>query len=115
MTAIVRLHDVINALEMADDNCSAYLNTKTGEIVHVTDEDRSMVEADELPDYVPDWQLESLPKVREALESDDYIELPSKFDIHEYQIMERFCFDLDEGDAQDECLRAIRGSGAFRY
>lgn len=55
-----------------------------------------------------------MPEVREALESDDYVELPSQFDIHEWSIMERFCRSLEPGPLRDELDNAIHGRGAFR-
>jgi hypothetical protein len=45
-------------------------------------------------------------KAKEVISSDDFLLLPSKFDIHEYHIMENFCCSV-EGDK-------IRGRGAFR-
>jgi hypothetical protein len=43
----------------------------------------------DLAEY-PEWQRESIVKAREILDSEDWIALPSKFDIHEYAIMEEF-------------------------
>ena len=65
-------------------------------------------------EFIPDWQREALPKVREVLESDDFVALPDKFEIHKYSIMERFCLSLSDEGLQDQLLHAIRGSGAFR-
>jgi hypothetical protein len=42
------------------------------------------------------------------------LSLPSQFDIHEYEIMERFCLSLEDERLSDELLYQIRGSGAFR-
>jgi hypothetical protein len=49
-----------------------------------------------------------------VLESDDFVALPDKFEIHEYSITERFCLFLPDEGLRDELLHAIRGSGAFR-
>jgi hypothetical protein len=63
----------------------------TGEIVTVTDEDRHLVEDEDLDEAeLPEWQRESLPKVREVLASGDFVSLPNKFEIHEWAIMEHF-------------------------
>ena len=43
-----------------------------------------------------------------------YYRLPSKFDIHEYSIMERFIYDLPIGCTRDELAGCIHGKGAFR-
>ena len=45
---------------------------------------------------------------------DDYLKLPSKFDIHEYEIMERFCLSMPNEKISNILLSKIRGSGAFR-
>lgn len=45
---------------------------------------------------------------------DRYLRLPTKFEIHEYRIMEEFVWSLSEGRQQDLLERAIRGRGAFR-
>jgi hypothetical protein len=53
-------------------------------------------------------------KAREVLESDDFLALPNKFDIHEYSIMEDFCFSLADDKIKGRLLDKIRCSGAFR-
>ncbi len=42
------------------------------------------------------------------------ISLPSKYDIHEYQIMENFIYSLTSSNHINRLERAIRGKGAFR-
>jgi hypothetical protein len=49
---------------------------------------------------------EARESIREVIDSDDYLPLPSKFDIHEYHIMEDFCYSVEDNK--------IRDSGAFR-
>jgi hypothetical protein len=61
-----------------------------------------------------DWQQEDLPKVREILGSADWLALPTKFDLHEYQIMERFCLVHANDQQRAQLLHAIAGRGAFR-
>ena len=48
------------------------------------------------------------------LKTDHYLELPPRFDIHEYRIMERFCLSVEDDDIREELWDAIRGRGAFR-
>jgi hypothetical protein len=64
-------------------------------------------------DY-PDWQQDSIRKAKEILESNDFVQLPSQFDIHEYSIMERFGQQYEDSRTSAELLRSIRGDGAFR-
>jgi uncharacterized protein (DUF433 family) len=87
----VKLSDIIEAIEFQMDESSAYLNIKTGEVVTVTQEDFKAAENQESLDEYPDWQQESIQTAREILEhEEDFIVLPTKYDVHEYQIMERF-------------------------
>ena len=111
----VSLKSVVNEMDVISDDVTAYINKKTGELCAVSEEEANIIEAgNEGDDFIPDWQREILPKVREVLESDDFVALPDQFEIHEYSIMERYCLSLSDEGLQDELLRAIRGSGAFR-
>ena len=113
MATIVSIRDVVDAIEMQGDEGAAYLNPDTGEIVTVSEEERRLVEEDAEED-VPEWQQELLPKVREALESERFLQLPSRFDVHDWSIMERFAEERADGGERDALGQAIHGSGAFR-
>ena len=111
----VSLQSVVNEMDLLDEEWTAYINKNTGELITVTEEEANIVDAGgEDDEFIPDWQRETLPKVREVLESDDFVALPDKFEIHEYSIMERFCLSLSDEGLQDELLYVIRGNGAFR-
>jgi hypothetical protein len=111
----VSLQSVVNEMDVLSDEMTAYINKKTGELFTVGDEQANIIEeGNEDDEFIPEWQKETLPKAREVLESDDFVALPDKFEIHEYSIMERFCLSLPDEGLQNELLHAIRGSGAFR-
>jgi len=109
----VKLNDVIEALEMAAEECAHYLDKRTGEIVMVTNEEMEAAEEDELISEYPDWQREAVLKAREVLKSDNFVELPGQFDIHEYKIMEDFCLEFENRQVGEHLLRLIKGRGAF--
>ncbi len=112
----VSLKSVVNEMDVLGDQMTAYINKKTGELFTVTEEEAMIIEeGNEDDELIPEWQKETLPKVREVLESDHFVPLPDSFEIHEYSIMERFCRSCQDEGLQDELLHAIRGSGAFRY
>ena len=112
---VVSLKDVVDAMDLPSDDWTSYLNPKTGEIVTVTDEDRRLVEDEDVDEEnLSEWQRETLPRVRAALESDDFLALPDKFEIHEWAIMERFAISQEREAGRDELLDAIHGAGAFR-
>ena len=106
--------DVVDALDMASDTLSSYLNRKTGEIVSLTEDIMMMAEDDDDLDGISEWEREEVLKAREVRDSDDYIGLPGGYEIDEYRIMEDFIDQLPPGKAQEELAYAIRGKGAFR-
>jgi len=109
----VLLSDIVEAMEMQDDFSSNYYHIPTGEIVFIRDDDFSYADSDDDLNELADWQLESIEKAKDILETEDYIELPTKFDIHEYRMMENFCFTIP-GEIGDILYDCIQGSGAFR-
>ncbi|MEJ2710095.1 MAG: UPF0158 family protein [Anaerolineales bacterium] len=114
MEPVIRLDDVVQEMEVMPDGYSVYLNIHTGEIVGITDDELRAAERGEDLEDLHDWQQEAIKKAGEVLSSDDYRELPSKFEIHEYSIMEDFCFTVEDEDLSDRLLNTIRGRGAFR-
>jgi hypothetical protein len=113
MAKVISLREIINALEAASDDCTSYLDPETGEIIPVTEEERDLAEDTSWED-APAWQREMMPKIRAALTSDRFLELPDRFDIHEWSIMERFSREQNVARVQNELLNAIHGAGAFR-
>jgi hypothetical protein len=127
MPVSVSLRDLVDELQMLSDESHAYLNKVTGKVITITDDDFAMAENDnELEDELEDAEDETLgeasdletqfyQEVKKVLALDaDYLKLPSKFDIYEYEIMERFCLTFPDGKVSDVLLGKIRGSGAFR-
>ncbi|MBW2370657.1 MAG: hypothetical protein JRH15_22525 [Deltaproteobacteria bacterium] len=115
MALPVKLKDIIYEMEMQFDSHSYYLYKKTGEIVLVTDEHYSVAEDEEDISHYPDWEQEAIQVAIDLLKSEeDYLPLPSQFEIHEYEIMEAFCLSLDDENLKDKMYRSIKGGGAFR-
>lgn len=114
MSVVVSLRDIVDAIESQSNESEAYLNPDTGEIVQVSEDERVLVEQGDSDDDLPDWQRELIPKVREALESDRFLVLPDRFEVHEWEIMQRFSQEQDE-QARKMLLGAVHGSGAFRH
>ena len=97
----IRLQQVIQAIEEADDVFTSFWDTKTGETVYLADP----LMTGEMDETLAD-EIERAPE--------RYLRFPSKNDIHQYRIMEGFIDQLSPGKTQDELARAIRGKGAFR-
>ena len=114
MGVVLALRDIVDAIESQSNEGEAYLDPETGEIVQVSEDERALVEQGCSHDDLPAWQRELIPKVREALESDRFLALPDRFEVHEWAIMERFSQEQNER-ACKVLLGAIHGSGAFRH
>src|SRR5215475_14917976 len=111
----VKLSDLIEGMDFQSDEYFSYLNTTTGEVVSVTTEELRAAEEDASLEDFPAWQHDAIRIAGEIIETDHYLQLPDRFEIHEYQIMERFCLLVDDEDMRDDLCDAIRCRGAFRY
>ena len=114
MAVIVSLSDVIEQMELTTDEATAFINRETGELITITNEEVALTEDPEEAAEAPQWQKDLLPKAREVLASEDYIPLPSKFEVHEWSIMERFAQSHTDAAVSDELDAALHGRGAFR-
>ncbi|HUF68160.1 MAG TPA: UPF0158 family protein [Longimicrobiales bacterium] len=113
MAVIIKLGDVIDALDFPEE-WEAWLDPATGEIITLSEEDRSLLDDEEAhPNGLQDWEREPLARARRALQSPGMLQLPDKFEVHEWDIMRRFSHAQDE-PASAELLNAIHGPGAFR-
>jgi hypothetical protein len=115
MEVRVKLSDIIDGMESQSDESSSFLNKKTGEVILMTDYAMRAAEDNEPLEDVPDWERELVSTAREILaETGEYIQLPTKYDIDEYSIMEKFCTSLNRREIGDILYDLISGSGAFR-
>ncbi len=96
----IKLKQVIDSIDMANDDWEEFYDTKTGETIYLGD-----------PDFDDEHE-----ETEELLDSDPdrFYEFPTQYEIHEYGILEDFVDYLPNGKMKDELARAIRGRGAFR-
>jgi len=115
MAVLVSLHKVVDEMDILSDTLTAYLNRRTGELRSLQDDEVILAEDDiDLKD-LPEWQRDDIPLIREILESEDWIPLPSSYDINEWSIMEAYSHSMESPELRAELLRSIQGKGAFRY
>ena len=117
MSGKVKLSEIIDGMEFQSDESYSYLNKKTCEVVTISDEEFHAAEEDDSLDDYPEWQHQMIETAREILNDEGrekFIDLPSKYDIHEYDIMERFCISIEDNEISGYLYHAIKGSGAFR-
>lgn len=114
MVAKVKLKDLVEAMEFQTDESASFLNRETAEVVTIADEEFRAAEENEPTDDMPDWMQEIVGVARQVLNSEAYLQLPSKFDIHEYRIIERFCLSQRDETLREELYSGIKGRAAFR-
>lgn len=111
----VNLTDVIEALELLPESWSAYANRLTGEVVSISDDAFEGHEALQVGDELyGEADQEMIALVGEILKSNDFAELPNKFDLDEWSMMRDFCNLIDDSGKQKKLFAAIHGNGAFR-
>lgn len=97
----IKLSQVVSAIESANDEFEYLYDTETGEIVFLADQSITGID---------NGELEALIESSGAR----FRRFPTKYDIHEYRIMENFVYSLPAGAARQELVTAICGKGAFR-
>jgi hypothetical protein len=113
----VSLKQVAEELEALPEGWTAYVHRETSELYSFSDEEAALAEGgeEEGEDRRADWEIESVAKAREVLDSEAWIALPGKFEINEWEIMRDFAQTQTDQEAAENLLRAIHGRGAFRY
>jgi Uncharacterised protein family (UPF0158) len=117
MAAEVKLDVIIEALELADDSISSYLDVETGEVRSITEEEFDLAaDPQTVIGGLPNWQREAVKLARSIQEQEGkrYLALPGKFDVHEWAIMDRFSETLRDAQMRNDIYGGIRGAGAFR-
>ena len=113
MVVIMSLRAVVEELEILPDEATLYLDRETGELFALGDEEAGLVEDGALEE-LPDWLRDEVPKIRAVLASERWLSLLTRFDIHEWAIMDEFARAAEDPEVGDELRAAIHGRGAFR-
>lgn len=115
MSTTVKLDNIIEGIELQTMDSLELVNIKIGKVISVFKRYLRDAEDDKPFEHLIDWQQEEMKLAYDVIENDDkYIALPSEFDIHEYSMIEDFCFSVESSKKKDVLLRVIRGKGAFR-
>ncbi|MDQ0232654.1 UPF0158 family protein [Metabacillus malikii] len=111
----VKLENIIEGIEMQSDEIRSYLNLDTGEIAFVSEDARLIAEDGEDYDHLSEWQQDEVTLALDIVDNfEKYVELPSQYEINEYDMMESYCYSLTDLKLQDALLKSIHGKGAFR-
>ena len=112
----VLLKDIIDALEMQFDESSSFLDLDTGRVETVSND--LLREADESVDKEPDlpvWQKEEWQVAKRIALTDRFQQLPTKFDVHEWAIMQEFSTSVASDRVRQDLLKSLHGARAFRH
>jgi hypothetical protein len=119
VSATVRLQDLVDALEMQFDEYPSYLDRDTGRVATIArdllcaaEESDEEVEdhADPSGEDDDEWEI-----AKRIVATNRFRKLPSKYDVHEWAIMEKFSYEQRSETVRQDLLNAIHGGGAFRY
>ena len=100
----VKLDGLIQDIEIESEDRSFFLNKNTGEVFPVGLEEMAAAQ-EKLPlEDFPFWQQEIIQKAKEILSTEDYFSLPSRFDINELEIMNRFCRSIADPVLDSELI-----------
>jgi len=108
MAAKVSLKRVVEELDALTDETSAYLNRVTGELYALGDEEAGLIEDGVDASELPEWLADEVPKIREVLDSADWLALPTRFDIHEWAIMDGFARSVADPGVRDQAADRLR-------
>ncbi len=111
MSLPIKLKDVLDALIYTEDDCTTYINKVTGEIATISDEESNYAH-EEIDQTSPEWIIAGRVRVKQVLESEDFLEMPSKFDLHEESMMKNFCNTIEKEDVKNYLLKTLGSSSA---
>lgn len=112
----VKLDDLVGEIEIQINGTFTYINTQTGEVITLSEEEIRAVENEKPIENFPDWQKENIEKAIEILEDEVgiYLDFTLRNEFHEYEIIEEFIGTLIEEEIREALYEAIQGRGAFR-
>ena len=91
------------------------MDLDAGQVVTVSED--LLWEAEEPGDEEPDlsdWQRDEWDTAKRIVSTDRFRPLPTKFDVHEWGIMQNFSRSVGSDGIRNDLLRVIHGAGAFR-
>ncbi len=116
----VRLQDrvsvraVVERLLAVGDHEMTFFDRDTRRFVTLSDKVLGLVQGNEPLDDHGDSARMDLKDVRRKLKSKVLLPLPTKAETKEFLLQERFCEELQEGEARQQMQRVMRGEPGFR-
>lgn len=114
---VANLKEIVDRLDCLMDGWRYFYNKKTGEILEFEMEYMRIAEEydEEEETELRDWERESVMEIVKAFENwENIIELPTKYDIDEYEIMSDFADEYENPRISNKLQLTLGGRGAFR-
>jgi hypothetical protein len=110
MSPAVKIADIVEAFELQDGSSTSYVNIRTGEVDTISEEYLSFSQNDAEDEDTPEWLKDEYERCRRVTSSDDYVALPSQYEINEYQIMRSFADDRDNPMESTKLQQSLVGN-----
>ncbi len=115
----VEIQKIVDELQMRFMDTTVYYNKITGETLNVQDDDFRIVEDDDFENNIenyPEWQREHLKNVYDLMynDVDNYIALPSNFEIKDSDIMEEFIENVSNANKKRQLENCMWQKGMYR-
>jgi xanthine dehydrogenase accessory factor len=113
----VSLGELAEAMMAQSDETETFVDRRNGRIDTIFEETlRAVEDGDDEEDAEVEgrWDREERKIAREILEGADHVPIPSRFDIHEWEMLADFSGHVEDEGIRGELLDAIHGRGAFR-
>ena len=115
---LLSLRAVIDGLAIVGNEETVLLDRRTGRFVTLDNQLLAAVEGDDpVEDLIDDavaFTEAELEDLRRKLRAKKLLPLPTKVETKEFQLRERFCAELPEGDAKEEMQKVLRGQTGYR-
>ncbi|MHC4129610.1 MAG: UPF0158 family protein [Planctomycetota bacterium] len=112
--ARLSLRAVIDRMVNVGDDESTFLDPTGNRLVTLGDQLLAVLEDDEPIEEAIDFSPEELEDLRSKLKSKRLLPLPTKAETNEFQLQERFCDELPDGEAKEQMLKVLLGQTGFR-
>lgn len=104
----IKLEEMMRAIELGDNLGNYYYNKSIEKIIYILDQSRKLEEVytEEDLDRLKQWEIDDLRAAIDVEENwDNYILLPSKYDMYEYEIKEKFCYYIKDEKISTELIK----------
>src|SRR5690606_5283954 len=110
----VNLNAIVDAFETQNSESVSYINVNNGDVVIVFEGFLISSNSDKVDAMMPECQKQEIIQPQDIESGDDWVELPSQFEINEYQIMRAFANSRIDTNENQKLHAALTGSKAFR-